>query len=85
MPRRALPAAPPPPIHWILPDRGSVQMSLAVRQSGLFVQKQQDVNFQLIQPVLYGSSLKPRCMVLFVVLYVAQYGQQLHHSFERHK
>ena len=51
----------------------------------IVVQKQQDVNFQLIQPVLYGSSLKPRCMVLFVVLYVAQYGQQLHHSFARLK
>ena len=51
----------------------------------IVVQKQQDVNFQLVQPVLYGSSLKPRCMVLFVVLYVAQYGQQLHHSFARLK
>ena len=33
----------------------------------------------------YGSSFKPRCMVLFVVLYVAQYGQQLHHSLARLK
>ena len=45
----------------------------------VIVQKQQDVDFQLVQPMAGSGGFKLRCVELFVVLYKGQYRDQMAH------
>ncbi len=60
-------------------------MSVAVRQSGLLCRNSRMSISSWFSPYCTETASNRAAWYFFVVLYVAQYGQQLHHSFARLK